>query len=214
MSYTARSMSSRWVYLSIMPDSTIRKKPGVVPRQHRRARPQTCSVKSGCSGNFFTVAAFEELAVERAVHVAEREQPSSLSSSERLARDGHLGRRWSRPRSQPRGTCATKSASSARCRPPSSAGSAPCRRPSARRAWRQRAARRSRSYAARRRVCATIAAGVASSISVLVTMPTAMPSRRLHEAGDGLDPRIVERSLACGRHRPPIALTAALWPVA
>ena len=35
-----------------------------------------------------------------------------------------------------------------------------------------------RSYSTRRRVCATIAAGVASSISVLVTTPTASLSLR------------------------------------
>ena len=50
-----------------------------------------------------------------------------------------------------------------------------------------------RSYSARRRTCATIAAGVASSISVLVTMPTAIPMPALDQAADGLDPGIVER---------------------
>src|SRR3954467_15138121 len=62
--YTARSMSSRCVYLSIMPDSTIRKKPDGFFDSTSSAAP-TCSVKSGCSGNLPTVPPLTATFVER-----------------------------------------------------------------------------------------------------------------------------------------------------
>src|SRR5947208_8697990 len=78
-------MSRRCVYLSIIPDSTIRKNPDSFLESTASAA-LTCSVKSGCSGNFPHRSPFEELAIEHAVHVAERKQ------AEQTARGGVSGR--------------------------------------------------------------------------------------------------------------------------
>ena len=71
-------MSSTWVYLSIRPDSTIRKKPFGLARQHVERGAHLVG-QVGLVGKFLHRAALEELAVEHAVHVAGVEQAEQLS---------------------------------------------------------------------------------------------------------------------------------------
>src|SRR5438128_7295227 len=82
-------MSRRWVYLSIMPDSTIRKKPASFLASTFNAA-LTCSVKSGCSGNLRTVPPLRILR-SRAVHVAEREQPEKFRRLRVIGKRRHFG---------------------------------------------------------------------------------------------------------------------------
>ena len=63
--------------MSIMPDSTIRKKPASLLRQHVQRRADLLG-QIRLVGKLPDGSAFEEFAVERAVHVAEREQPEQL----------------------------------------------------------------------------------------------------------------------------------------
>ena len=197
-------MSRRCAYLSIIPDSTIRKKPSSFRDSTFSA---ACDLfgQVGLLGKFLHAAALEKLAVQRAIHVAGVQTARADWRVSDFVADA----------SSSVFVMATCIAGVAKACDVIdivlafgaggglAAGNSPLRRPSAHQAWRRNIARRSRHRRLRRRVCATIAAGVASSISVLVTMPTARPSRPLRQAGDGFDPRIIERILRCGQRRRP-----------